>query len=139
MCRAWSSNGSSAELLRWVLVAAGLSGAVAVALGAFGAHALADVLDADARVVWETANQYHWVHTLALAVAALLPLAGVVRRLAAAIAAVWLAGIAVFSGSLYLLAVTGATWLGAVTPVGGVAFIGGWLGLVAAAGASPRS
>lgn len=121
-------------MLRWALLAAALSGFVAVVLGAFGAHALADRLDADAREIYRTASQYHFVHTLALFGGALLP---AVRRgcgrWAAGACIAWLAGIVVFSGSLYLLALTGSGWLGAITPLGGAAFLAGWA-LLAIAG-----
>lgn len=114
-----------------LLVAAAVSGAVAVALGAFGAHALDARLDGRAGEAWATASQYHFVHTLALLALAGLP-ARVGGRLPAAAGALWLAGIVVFSGSLYALALTGLDWLGAVTPLGGVALIAGWLVLAAA-------
>ncbi len=119
-------------MIRWVLVVAGVSGVLAVALGAFGAHALASVLDADARGAFDTATRYHFVHTLALAIGGLAPAAGCpVRPLAVACGA-WLAGVVVFSGSLYALALTGATWLGAITPVGGIALMAGWVALAVA-------
>lgn len=114
---------------RPLLVVAALSGALAVILGAFGAHALDGVLDSRGRELWTTASQYHFVHTLALLAVALLPAAGGSSRIAAIAGGAWLCGIVIFSGSLYLLAVTDAGWLGAVTPIGGVAFIGGWIAL----------
>jgi len=120
-------------MLRWALIAAAVSGAFAVLLGAFGAHALESVLAGGAGDYWRTASHYHFSHTLALAGAALLPLAGIGRRLAAAACAAWLGGIVIFSGSLYLLALTGAGALGAITPLGGLAFIVGWCLLVVAA------
>lgn len=110
------------------LSAAALSGFLCVALGAFGAHALKNVLEVYGREVYEKAVLYQMFHT-----AALLAL-GVLQRhnetLALAPAA-WLfvCGIVLFSGSLYVLAVTGAKWLGAITPFGGLAFLSGWLWL----------
>lgn len=98
----------------------------AVALGAFGAHALKARLGADMTQVWQTAVQYHGWHALALVAAGLLLLH---RPEATAIAiAAWLfvAGVVLFCGSLYLLALTGTRALGAVTPLGGVAFLAGW-------------
>lgn len=98
----------------------------AVALGAFGAHALKARLGADMTQVWQTAVQYHGWHALALVAAGLLLLH---RPEASAIAiAAWLfvAGVVLFCGSLYLLALTGTRALGAVTPLGGVAFLAGW-------------
>lgn len=107
--------------------------AVAVALGAFGAHALKARLGAELLAVYHTAVQYHFYHALGLLMVGLiamqLPASGLVR------AAGWLmlAGIVLFSGSLYLLSMSGIRWLGAVTPFGGTAFIGAWLLLALAA------
>ena len=107
--------------------------ALAVVLGAFGAHALKTRLPADLLEVYHTAVQYHFWHALGVLAVGLamqqLPDAGWLR------AAGWLltAGVVLFCGSLYLLALTGARWLGAVTPLGGVAFILGWLALAVAA------
>ncbi|MFZ1908478.1 MAG: DUF423 domain-containing protein [Burkholderiales bacterium] len=107
--------------------------ALAVVLGAFGAHALKARLPADMLEVYHTAVQYHFWHALGvLAVGLALqlsPEAGWLRT------AGWLltGGTVLFCGSLYLLALTGSKWLGAVTPLGGVAFILGWLALVVAA------
>ncbi len=111
----------------------GAMGAVAmalgVALGAFGAHGLRARVAADLLDVWHTAVQYHVYHALGLfvvaAVAHLLPEAHHVRW------AGWLmlVGVLFFSGSLYILVLTGTRWLGAITPVGGVAFIAAWLTL----------
>lgn len=113
-------------LIRWAFIAAGVSGLLAVALGAFGAHALRDTLGADMRAVFDTAGHYHGVHTLALLLGAIAPVAGVPRGPLVLACAAWSFGIIIFSGSLYLLAVTGHGWLGAVTPIGGVAFLLGW-------------
>lgn len=105
----------------------------AVALGAFGAHALKARLGPDMAQVWQTAVQYHGWHALALVAAGLLLLH---RPEAAALAvAAWLfvAGVVLFSGSLYLLALTGTRSLGAVTPFGGAALLAGWLAFAWAA------
>jgi uncharacterized membrane protein YgdD (TMEM256/DUF423 family) len=121
-------------MIRWAVIAAGISGALAVVLGAFGAHALAATLDARAIEVFETASRYHLLHSVALLGAALAPAAGA-RRTACAIACtLWLCGLVVFSGSLYLVAGLGLSALGAVTPVGGAGLIGGWVALTIAAG-----
>lgn len=110
-----------------VLAATGaLSALLAVALGAFGTHALRGRLAPDLAEVYRTATQYHVYHSLGLIAVALL-----LDRLPAATpirAGGWsiLAGIVVFSGSLYLLALTGERWLGAITPLGGLAFLAGW-------------
>jgi uncharacterized membrane protein YgdD (TMEM256/DUF423 family) len=113
-------------LIRWAFIAAGISGLLAVAFGAFGAHALRDVLRADMRAVFDTAGHYHFVHTLALLLAAVAPAVGLPRGPLLLACVAWSVGIVVFSGSLYLLAVTGIGWLGAITPIGGVAFLLGW-------------
>ncbi len=106
----------------------GILGALGVGSGAFGAHALEAHID-DARLieVWHTGAKYHLIHALALLGVAAHP--GQPDR------AGWLfvAGIVLFSGSLYLMTLTGARWLGAITPLGGVAFIAGWLTLAFAA------
>jgi len=110
-----------------------LAGLLAVALGAFGAHALRGRLDEYARGVFETAVQYHFYHALALALVGVLLLSQPASALLKSSGWLFLIGIAVFSGSLYLLAITGIKWLGAVTPLGGLAFIAGWGCLAAAA------
>ncbi|MGA7985826.1 MAG: DUF423 domain-containing protein [Burkholderiales bacterium] len=107
--------------------------ALAVVLGAFGAHALKARLPADMLAVYHTAVQYHFWHALGvLAVGLALQLSPEAAWLRTA---GWLltAGIVLFCGSLYLLALTGSKWLGAVTPLGGVALILGWVALVVAA------
>ncbi len=110
---------------RTFLAAAAISGFLAVALGAFGAHALQDMLEASRHTeTWKTAVQYHLAHSLALLIAAL---AGAEFRRAAWC---WLAGTVLFSGSLYLLSVTGAKWLGPVTPLGGLLLLAGWAALL---------
>jgi uncharacterized membrane protein YgdD (TMEM256/DUF423 family) len=105
-----------------VIVAAGaVLGATAVMLGAFGAHALRDVLSPQQAGWWETGVQYQMCHALALLLVAALPL----RR--AGLAAGCLgAGAVIFSATLYLMALGGPRWLGAVTPVGGALMIVGW-------------
>ena len=109
-----------------------LSALVAVAAGAFGAHALRNRLVPDMQGVYEIGARYHMYHALAL-----LAAAWAVGRWPGgpAVAAGWLfvAGTIVFSGSLYVLSLTGARWLGAITPVGGLALLGGWLCLAWAA------
>jgi uncharacterized membrane protein YgdD (TMEM256/DUF423 family) len=111
---------------RSALVLAALLLFLAVALGAFGAHALKSRLTPDLQAVWQTAVQYHAWHALALLATGVLLL---VRPDARVGLAAWLfvAGIVLFSGSLYAMALTGARGLGAVTPFGGVAFLAGWL------------
>ena len=101
---------------------------LAVALGAFGAHSLKATLLAHETVsVWEKAVLYHFVHALALLV---LALHGVGSR---APSILFVAGIILFSGSLYLLALTNVRWLGAITPLGGLCFLAGWAWLAISA------
>jgi uncharacterized membrane protein YgdD (TMEM256/DUF423 family) len=112
----------------WLFVAA-LNGFVAVAAGAFGAHGLQGRLDAHALAIFETGARYQMYHALAMGLAALA-----LRSGAAQVAcALFLAGIILFSGSLYLLALTGVRALGFVTPFGGLAFLAGWATLAWAA------
>ena len=106
-----------------------LFGFTAVAAGAFGAHALKDRLPADLLAVFETGARYQMVHALALLFVASVGGAGGARAVRAA-GWLFVAGMVVFSGSLYLLALTGVRAWGAVTPLGGVAFLAGW-GLLA--------
>ncbi len=109
----------------------GVVGALGVALGAFGAHGLRDVVtDPHLLEVWETAARYHLIHALALLGVAAHP----ARPARAGVA--FLVGVGLFSGSLYLMTLTGMRWLGAITPLGGVAFIVGWL-LLGFAGPAP--
>jgi len=110
---------------------ASLSGMLAVILGAFGAHALKGRLDGYALDVFDTAVQYHFNHSLALLAVGLLALNQPQTTLLKSSGWLFTIGIVIFSGSLYLLSLTGMRWLGAVTPVGGLAFIGGWACLAA--------
>jgi uncharacterized membrane protein YgdD (TMEM256/DUF423 family) len=106
----------------WLAVAA-INGFLAVAAGAFGAHALQGRVDAHALVVFETGARYQMYHALAIGLAVLS-----LRRTPGAqlACALFLLGIVLFSGSLYALALTGLPALGLVTPFGGVAFLAGW-------------
>lgn len=117
---------------RTFVVAGALSGFFAVAAGAFGAHALKQRVTPDLLAVFQTGAHYHLVHALAIVAVGIL----CARNSSAALAAAgWLfvAGTILFSGSLYVLALSGVRWLGAVTPLGGLAFLGGWLALAWAA------
>jgi uncharacterized membrane protein YgdD (TMEM256/DUF423 family) len=98
--------------------------ALAVGLGAFGAHGLRDKLDAYHLSVWEKAVFYHFIHGLGMLIASLMPRLSPFSEYACWAFA---AGILIFSGSLYLLAVTGVRTLGAITPIGGLCFIAAWL------------
>jgi uncharacterized membrane protein YgdD (TMEM256/DUF423 family) len=112
----------------WLLVAA-INGALAVAAGAFGAHGLQDGLSAHDMQIFETAARYHMYHALAIGLAALAARADAASTGANTAAGFFLAGIVLFSGSLYLLALTGARALVFVTPFGGLAFLVGWIAL----------
>ena len=116
-------------MTRIVLSAAALAGFLAVALGAFGAHGLKERLAPDMMAVFQTAVQYHFYHALALLLVASLMLSKPATSGLGLSAACFVTGLLLFSGSLYLLAVTGARWLGAITPLGGLAFLIGWLAL----------
>jgi len=117
---------------RVFLVLGSLSGLIAVAAGAFGAHTLRDRLSADLLTTFETGVRYQMYHALAL-----LAVAWAATRWPGVLTSVagWLfvAGTLIFSGSLYALSLSGVRWLGAITPLGGVAFIVGWLCLALAA------
>src|SRR3974377_1326462 len=103
---------------------------LAVALGAFGAHGLKNHLDAYLMGVWEKAVFYHFVHALGLLATGLAARAGALRPKAAdRVGWLLLTGIVLFSGSLYTLALTRAYFLGALTPLGGLAFIAAWVWL----------
>jgi len=100
---------------------------LAVALGAFGAHSLKSALESRGTLdIWNKAVLYHFIHAVALLVLALY---GTINRGAWGLL---FAGIFLFSGSLYVMAVTNLRWLGAVTPVGGLCFLAGWTWLIIA-------
>ncbi|HEY1240216.1 MAG TPA: DUF423 domain-containing protein [Bryobacteraceae bacterium] len=104
--------------------------ALAVIFGAFGAHGLRDKLDAYSTSVYEKAVLYHFFHALGLLFVSLMPKLGYLStRQAGWVCALLLAGVVLFSGSLYVLAVTRIQMLGIITPFGGLAFIAGWLAL----------
>jgi uncharacterized membrane protein YgdD (TMEM256/DUF423 family) len=113
-------------LQKFCLLAGSILGALTVMIGAFGAHALAATLAQTNRVAtFETAVKYQMYHTLALLLVGILMFW--VQHAAFNVAAIcFLGGILVFSGSLYILSLTGITWLGAITPIGGVLMIVGW-------------
>lgn len=115
---------------RAVLVIAALLGAAAVLLGAFGAHALRDTLDARSLATWHTAVDYQFWHVLAAVAVALLAREGASTCLRIA-AIAFVVGIVLFCGSLYALALGGPRLTGVITPFGGVAFVVGWVALAA--------
>jgi len=113
-----------------ILTIAGISGALAVGLGAFGAHGLEPILIQNGRLdTFETAVSYHFYHTLGLLGLGILAMIKPEWKGLSLAAWGMLLGILIFSGSLYILSLTGITWLGAITPIGGVGFILGWLAL----------
>ena len=117
---------------KFFLISGGISGALAVMIGAFGAHALKPTLIAkDTLSAFETGVQYHFYHTLALLAVGIL-----MQRMESSwlnySGYAFLIGIVIFSGSLYTLGITEIKWLGEITPIGGLSFIAGWVLLVMA-------
>ncbi len=128
---------------RIVLVACASNGFLAVVLGAFGAHSLRSELgalaDGPKRLEWwQTASSYHLLHAVALGIVAAL-CARRASRWAAASAAGFQSGVLLFSGSLYVMTLTGSPALGVVTPLGGLCLLVGWLALAVAAWRQPAS
>ena len=115
---------------RRLLVAAAISGAIGVAAGAFGAHALREIVTPERIETWRTGASYHQLHAAMGVLAAVLGRESLWARRAAVL---FLAGTVLFAGSLYALVLLDVPWLGAVTPLGGVAFIAGWLALARSA------
>ncbi|TQR08752.1 DUF423 domain-containing protein [Psychrobacillus soli] len=121
--------------MKLFIIAGAINGFLAVAFGAFGAHALKERLSEKYLAIWETAVQYQMFHALALVAVGILmssKLLGPVSSLNTA-GYLMLAGIIIFSGSLYVLSLTGIGILGAITPIGGVAFLVGWIMIIVAA------
>jgi uncharacterized membrane protein YgdD (TMEM256/DUF423 family) len=112
--------------VNWSAAAAVLMG-LAVGIGAFGAHGLKGRLDDYSMGVYEKAVLYHFFHALGLLIVSILPRVGAISQSAATwVCGLLLAGIVLFSGSLYVLALSGVKALGAVTPLGGLAFLAAW-------------
>ncbi len=118
---------------RTFFIIAGLLGALSVALGAFGAHALEARISADLLQTYETAVRYQFFHVIALFFAAIAIGRYPSNNMGTIAGWLFILGIVLFSGSLYVLIASGQRWLGAVTPLGGVAFIAGWICLALAA------
>jgi len=118
-----------------VVMVGAVSGALAVGAGAFGAHALADVLTPHRMGVWSTAAHYHLLHSVVVATLGLVMVTGAESRARAlqGPAGLFVAGIAVFSGSLYTLCLSDVGAFGAITPIGGVALIAAWIWLAVSA------
>ncbi|MFN0117481.1 MAG: DUF423 domain-containing protein [Elusimicrobiota bacterium] len=106
--------------------------ALAVILGAFGAHGLKNKVTPELLVIFETGNRYHFYHGFALLVTGILSFIKNGTQINTA-GILFTIGILIFSGSLYLLTLTGVRWLGAITPIGGLSFIVGWIFLAIAA------
>ncbi|WP_257255027.1 MULTISPECIES: DUF423 domain-containing protein [unclassified Endozoicomonas] len=114
-------------MTRRYLLSGALCGLISVALGAFGAHALKTQLSERYIEVWATATDYQFYHSLALILVAVLAIHFKDSGKLKWCARLFLAGIILFSGSLYILALTEISWLGAITPLGGVSLMLGWL------------
>ncbi len=116
--------------VQWIILAGAINGFIAVLTGAFGAHALQHRISAHYLTIFETANRYHFYHTLALLFLACLAHG---TNLKIKTTALFLCiGIVLFCGSLYALALTGCSQLGMITPIGGVAFLAAWACLIRA-------
>ncbi|WP_297337851.1 DUF423 domain-containing protein [Algoriphagus sp.] len=114
-----------------IIQLAAILGALAVGIGAFGAHGLEDLLAKNGRTeTFEIAVKYHFYHAIALLLVGILSTTKVSYHRGLSFSAINLIiGILIFSGSLYILSISNITWLGAVTPIGGIAFIVGWIGI----------
>lgn len=113
-----------------ILILGGILGVLSVGIGAFGAHGLEATLTANARMdTFETAVKYQFYHTFALILLGILML-NVQSNYFNYAGISFLVGIVIFSGSLYTLSLTNMTWLGAITPIGGLAFILGWIFMI---------
>lgn len=111
-----------------ILLFASINGALAVMLGAFGAHGLKDKVSENLLSAWQTGIQYHFIHVLALlGLGIMMMRLTTISPLLNVSAYLWMAGIILFSGSLYGLTLGGPNWLGPITPLGGLLLIIGWL------------
>ena len=125
---------NTSKFNRSVIVAGATLAMLAVIMGAFAAHGLEQVLDPYDLAIFETAARYQMYHAIALLIVGILAsMPQFSPRWLKLAAILFVLGIALFSGSLYLLALSGIKWLGAITPLGGVAFIFGWSLLIVAA------
>lgn len=123
-----------------IIQIAAIFGVFAVGIGAFGAHGLKDILAENGKIeTFETAVAYHFYHSLGLLFVGFLFLLKPDWKYLKYSAIAMVLGILIFSGSLYILSLTGITWLGAVTPLGGIAFIIGWACLFLAAKRNSKS
>jgi uncharacterized membrane protein YgdD (TMEM256/DUF423 family) len=122
---------------RIFLIIGAIAGGLAVITGAFGAHGLRAVIDPSKLSAWQTAVDYHFYHALGLCAVAFAAERMPGSRLIRAAGWLMLAGIVLFSGSLYVLSLSGIGKLGMITPFGGLAFIAGWLSLAAGLARKP--
>ena len=125
-----SVQSARSGILRLPLVAGAFLALVAVMAGAFGAHGLRNLVSERGLEVFQTAVTYQMYHSIALVLLALLAAQGLSRKLLAWSAGFFLAGILLFSGSLYLLVLTDIRWIGPITPLGGLCFMVGWALLI---------
>lgn len=116
---------------KWLLIAAVIFGGLGVAAGSFGAHALKRKLDPDLLNAFEVGVRYQMYHALAIGLVVFVSTL-VASQMVWASGWVFVAGTIVFSGSLYLLALTGVRWIGAITPIGGALLLAGWVLLAVA-------
>lgn len=112
---------------RSILITGSVFMALAVAFGAFGAHIVQDMLTPERFDVYQTGVEYHFYHALGLLIAGTVSMHFKNNKWIARSAVLFIAGILIFSGSLYILTLSDTGWLGAITPIGGVAFILGWI------------
>ena len=115
---------------RLIILLAGINGFLAVSIGAFAAHMLRNRLSPELLDTFQTGVQYHMYHALGLFGIGLLMLNFPTSNLLRISAYLMIAGIVLFSGSLYLLSITGTRWLGAITPLGGLCFLSAWVLIV---------
>ena len=121
----------SATTQRLLFLLGAISASLAVALGAFGAHSIKSVVSTDMLAVFETGVRYQMYHAFGMLITALAYTHWGQKGTRGFLAAAWCFGLGTifFSGSLYLLSFSGERWIGAITPIGGILFIGGWLAL----------
>lgn len=113
-------------MFKLFIILAGINGFIAVSLGAFAAHGLRERITPELLNTFQTGAQYHMYHSLALFGVGLLAISFPNVNLIKISGYLFMAGIVLFSGSLYVLSLSGIRWLGAITPIGGVAFLAGW-------------
>lgn len=117
------------------IIAGAINAFLAVAFGAFGAHALKEKLSEKYLAIWETAVQYQMYHAIGLIVIGILMSSNIIGNVSQLSWAgyLMLAGIVIFSGSLYVLSLSGIGILGAITPIGGIAFLAAWVLVIVSA------